>query len=104
MVPKKPSSSPLEILRGRLLRDTQEQIPKSPVPHPHWGCGCSAFQDSSAWCQKNAALLGAEHLSLWCAGPQCVPSLSFLPMAVLGCSLEPQSASHLCCWSPCPAA
>lgn len=95
MVPKKPSSSLPEILRGRLLRDTQEQIPKCPLSHPHWGCECSTFRDSSAWCQKNAAPLGAEHLSLVCRSPACAQPV--IPASgCAGCSLEPQSASPGC--------
>lgn len=95
MVPKKPSSSLPEILRGWLLRDMQEQIPNAPCPIP---TGAAGAQPSGT------ALLGAIRMqhpwvlstSAWFAGPQHVPSLSFLPVAVLGCSLEPQSAGPGC--------
>lgn len=93
IVPKKPSFSLLEILRRWLLRDKQEQIPISPLPHPHWGCGCSAFGDSSAWCQQNAAPLCAEHLSLLCRSPACAQPV----IPVLGCSLEPRICQSWLC-------
>lgn len=73
MVPRKPSSSSsssslLEILRGWLLRDRQEQIPIFPCPIPT-GVWVLSLQDSSAWCQENAAPLGVSTSASVC--PAC---------------------------------